>query len=166
HPLAASLDLCRRPFSSTALQVRRPGSLASRRSTPAPPLDHHRPSGLSRSRASALSPPRLLVGHRSDCRYGSSAPSLLLSLGSRSRSEGRKRSARCRPGSSLVQTSRLAPACFSCRLLRHASVGRHPMLWPQLDHGFASLASLAHTQAPAPRSEEHTSELQSLAYLV
>src|SRR5439155_72652 len=84
---------------------RQPGSLASRRPTPDPPLDHHLPPGLSRSRASALSPARLLVGHRSDCRCGSSAPSLLLSLGSRSRSEGRKRSARCRPGSSLVQTS-------------------------------------------------------------
>jgi len=54
------------------------------------------------------------------------------------------------------------PACFSCRLLRHASVGRHPMLWPELDHGFASLASLAPTQAPAPpqrRSVDRSSPL-------
>src|SRR2546425_6453987 len=71
-----------------------------------------------------------------------------------------------------VQTCAL-PICFVCRLSRRASAAGH--LIPLLSNRL-SLASQPVLRIPraaralrrpvAPRSEEHTSELQSLAYLV
>lgn len=60
------------------------------------------------------------------------------------------------PGSSLVRASGLPPACASCRLLRHAPVGRHPVLRSKLDSLFVTLALLAVTQTSHPSQRYST----------
>src|SRR5207245_10615779 len=100
--------------------------------------------------ASSSAHGRLPNGPLAGCAGGSSTTSQLLSLGILSQSKGRKRFARSPPGTFLVPTSRLPSACFSCRFLRHASAGRHPMLWSPLDHGVVPVASLAPIQTATP----------------